>query len=116
MVGKPARSTLFPYTTLFRSRSQRKRRENNAGAASRSRIHAVVRAARRGSRECGGGTKWEDDCNSEKSTSGPQSRRRAMAGSTLRARRAGAQVAAKARAIINAATAAKVAGSLGWVR
>src|SRR3712207_8143190 len=37
MIRRPPRSTLFPYTTLFRSRSGRTRRRRAAGSDSRGR-------------------------------------------------------------------------------
>src|SRR2546425_7287137 len=42
MIRRPPRSTLFPYTTLFRSRSHRVGRDQRAEAA-----HARLRAGRR---------------------------------------------------------------------
>src|SRR2546430_13437555 len=33
MIRRPPRSTLFPYTTLFRSREQQERRQSDSGAA-----------------------------------------------------------------------------------
>src|SRR2546427_4607549 len=42
MIRRPPRSTLFPYTTLFRSRARRR-----AGAV-RIRLHGLLRQTRRG--------------------------------------------------------------------
>src|SRR2546427_1057714 len=49
MIRRPPRSTLFPYTTLFRSKCGKKRSENRAGTHSRRRPEGL-RAAHRGAR------------------------------------------------------------------
>src|SRR5256885_12114774 len=50
MIRRPPRSTLFPYTTLFRSRSDRRRRRTahrcEPGAAPRDGPHAAVHLVR----------------------------------------------------------------------
>src|SRR5256885_6450987 len=38
MIRRPPRSTLFPYTTLFRSPASRGRRQTRQGSVSRSRV------------------------------------------------------------------------------
>src|SRR5688572_32441949 len=51
MVPRPPRSTLFPYTTLFRSRLLQRRRHRRGGPGQRDAVvagHAVERGAERG--------------------------------------------------------------------
>src|SRR3712207_8878366 len=43
MIRRPPRSTLFPYTTLFRSREGALRRAHGAAAARGGRLHAGAR-------------------------------------------------------------------------
>src|SRR5437660_4904401 len=47
MIRRPPRSTLFPYTTLFRSRSQRERRDRRRLANPLRGHRSVVRLCRR---------------------------------------------------------------------
>src|SRR5256885_10159370 len=47
MIRRPPRSTLFPYTTLFRSRESRRRRWHRAGILARARAHELGRAGDR---------------------------------------------------------------------
>src|SRR2546429_8438126 len=58
MIRRPPRSTLFPYTTLFRSRGQERRYRGAAtgyfGSASRQRCGDLERASGRGTRSAGG--------------------------------------------------------------
>src|SRR2546426_8806474 len=46
MIRRPPRSTLFPYTTLFRSRPERDHAGGNSGARDRPRVRAA-RSVRR---------------------------------------------------------------------
>src|SRR2546427_5995775 len=49
MIRRPPRSTLFPYTTLFRSRTRRRRGWLSAGAARRGgRVRAALARRNRG--------------------------------------------------------------------
>src|SRR3712207_8889689 len=43
MIRRPPRSTLFPYTTLFRSEGDRYEREKNADGCAKGRRHKVHR-------------------------------------------------------------------------
>src|SRR5260370_13080280 len=45
MIGRPPRSTLFPYTTLFRSRGPRARRPDGAAGLADPRPHGARRSA-----------------------------------------------------------------------
>src|SRR2546429_3724490 len=42
MIRRPPRSTLFPYTTLFRSRGQRRERISESGAGNPERVRSLV--------------------------------------------------------------------------
>src|SRR5690348_17957583 len=46
MIPRPPRSTLFPYTTLFRSRSERQGRHHRRDVAAVSAPHGVARPDR----------------------------------------------------------------------
>src|SRR2546422_5196012 len=68
MIRRPPRSTLFPYTTLFRSRAARGHRRGGAG-------HAIRRGEGPGHRSCGrGGGRRAAGVRSEEHTSELQSR------------------------------------------
>src|SRR5438132_9651452 len=47
MIRRPPRSTLFPYTTLFRSVHRQRNRPTGAGRSARSRANRRLRARRR---------------------------------------------------------------------
>src|SRR2546430_13295123 len=54
MIRRPPRSTLFPYTTLFRSKSERDGQQNDAQICRLQRsaeTHSLRRRARRGDRK-----------------------------------------------------------------
>src|SRR5258705_7178398 len=51
MIRRPPRSTLFPYTTLFRSPASRGRRSEGRGAGTRRRTEAARRRGLRRSEE-----------------------------------------------------------------
>src|SRR2546430_4495565 len=53
MIRRPPRSTLFPYTTLFRSRAHGGGREH-ARAAQHGRVHAVLLLSASGARPAAG--------------------------------------------------------------
>src|SRR5688572_31181714 len=61
MIRRPPRSTLFPYTTLFRSHAPRSNR-----SASSMRLHSTASSARKTS-------SWAEDSRSEEHTSELQS-------------------------------------------
>src|SRR5258708_12985512 len=54
MIRRPPRSTLFPYTTLFRSFRPQTDDENHGGEGHGSRRYPATRFAATGCRRCGG--------------------------------------------------------------
>src|SRR2546427_5374303 len=81
MIRRPPRSTLFPYTTLFRSRGQRQRRVSRAGShaggggaaagrgprAARGHGDGTVHAGRAAGRAAGAGDRKSTRLNSSHS-------------------------------------------------
>src|SRR2546427_7682054 len=55
MIRRPPRSTLFPYTTLFRSRRESRRRAGELGRPHPELRHDVARLRAAGARDRGGG-------------------------------------------------------------
>src|SRR3712207_8894990 len=72
MIRRPPRSTLFPYTTLFRSRPRRPRRVLARAAVGG--LHAVARAGAAGERPVRGARRSRGRVRSEEHTSELQSR------------------------------------------
>src|SRR3712207_9480682 len=66
MIRRPPRSTLFPYTTLFRSRAQAGRYRGRAGEGRYLHGHRVLRMGGRRDRGAlrgpGQHTRWRRDC------------------------------------------------------
>src|SRR3712207_8070613 len=74
MIRRPPRSTLFPYTTLFRSEADQRARERADAADERARVRRGVAVARRGVEACAHALDRDERPRSEEHTSELQSR------------------------------------------